>query len=275
MFMKNTLVFDVETKKSFAQVGGRANIDKLGVSVIGAYLYPADQFLTFEESEIGRFEKIFLAAEKIVGFNIKNFDLPVLKPYFSQEKINTDVELVDLFEDISKLLGHRLGLDALAEATLGVKKSADGLQALRWYEQGEIDKIKKYCLNDVRITKEIYEYGVKNGYVLYIPRGYDFSCSVPVRWGRSSDDRMVLEKLRNAFEQRKSIEIEYISWKDNGDGFRKQRLVDIYRITDEGAEGYCHLRQDVRKFKFNRIFNASISDRKYQIPIEYTKRSLL
>jgi len=119
-------------------------------------------------------------AVRVVGFNIHHFDLEVLRPYISWDlkKLST----LDLMDDVKKSLGHRLYLDSLADATLGVRKSGDGMQALRWYKEGKIDEIKKYCLKDVEITKNLYDFGRKNGHVLFYSRDAGGKVAVPVNW---------------------------------------------------------------------------------------------
>ncbi|OGF62851.1 hypothetical protein A2926_04160 [Candidatus Giovannonibacteria bacterium RIFCSPLOWO2_01_FULL_44_40] len=179
------IVFDIETKKSFDEVGGRTFFDKLGISVVGAYIYGTDKYCAFEEHEIPEFEKLILSAPRVIGFNIHHFDLPVLRPYVSLNFKN--LATLDLMEDIERGLGFRVSLDNLAENSLGVRKSGDGMQALRWYKEGKIDEIKKYCLKDVEITKNLYEFGKKNGHVLFYSRDAGGKMAVPVNWSPSEN----------------------------------------------------------------------------------------
>ena len=157
---KDTLVIDFETKKSFAEVGGEEHKKELGISVAGVYSYNQDAFFAFEEHEIPQFEEMLLNTEHLIGFNSNHFDLPVLEPYLSRVDVSK-IASTDMFVDISKFLGHRMSLNSLAKATLGREKSGHGLEALEWYKQGKIDDIKKYCLDDVRITRDLYEFGKK------------------------------------------------------------------------------------------------------------------
>ena len=184
------IVFDIETQKSFEEVGGKDNFGKLGVSVVGAYVYGLNQYLTFEEHEIPEFEKLLTKAGRVVGFNIHHFDLAVLQPYISWN-LQT-LSTLDLMDDIKKSLGFRLYLDSLAEATLGVRKSGSGLEALRWYKEGKIDEIKKYCLKDVEITKNLYEFGQKHGHVLFYSRDANGRVAIPVAWNKP--ERLEIEK---------------------------------------------------------------------------------
>ncbi len=174
------IVFDIETQKSFEEVGGQNNFEKLGVSVVGAYIYGQEKYLTFEEHEIPAFEKLLQNAGRVIGFNIHHFDLAVLQPYISWNLKN--LPTLDLMDDVKKSLGFRLRLDSLADATLGVRKSGDGLQALKWYKEGKMDEIKKYCLKDVEITKNLYEFGKKNGHVLFYSKDAAGRTAIPVAW---------------------------------------------------------------------------------------------
>lgn len=163
--MLNKIVFDLETQKSFYEVGGRGQNHLLKISVLGLYSYKTGKYECFEENEMFKVGEMFQEADEIIGFNIKNFDFEVLRPY-----VNFDVHALpylDILEEITKVLGHRLKLDTLAQATLGYGKSGDGLEALRMYKQGRIDELKKYCLQDVKVTKEIYDYVMKNEKLMY------------------------------------------------------------------------------------------------------------
>jgi len=176
------VVFDIETKKSFDEVGGKSNFDKLGISVVGAHVSGEDRYYAFEEHEIPQFEKMIQGARRVVGFNIHHFDIPVLQPYigWSLKSLKT----LDLMEDVAKGAGFRISLDNLSETTLGARKSGDGMQALRWYKEGRIDDIKKYCLKDVELTKALWEYGQKNGHVLFYSRNSSGRVAIPVSWGK-------------------------------------------------------------------------------------------
>lgn len=156
------IVFDIETKESFEDVGGR-NPEKLSVSCVGIYSYNRDEFRAFTESELNEFWPWLASAELIIGYNSNYFDIPILARYWSQiDKIQS----LDLHEEIQKSAGHRAKLDDIAQATLGSRKSGNGLEAIKMFQEGRIEELKKYCLNDVKITKEIYEFGKKEGRVL-------------------------------------------------------------------------------------------------------------
>lgn len=177
---KNIIVFDLETQRSFDEVGGRGSFDKLGVSVLGAYVYRTDEYLVFEESELKNFEELLTARPLLVGFNSRRFDCVVLQPYVHADL--SKMPQLDILEEFVKVAGHRVKLESIAQATLGEGKSGSGLDALKYWKNGEIDKLKRYCMDDVRITREIYEYGAKNGELLYTNKYGRGAGRIPVRW---------------------------------------------------------------------------------------------
>ena len=164
------LVFDLETKHLAQDVGGWAHIDKLGLSA-GVLLDIEDEttsvFLEEQAAElIGRIHE----ATHIIGFNILRFDYVVLKPY----GLNLDEALIsrttDMLMMVRQSLGFRLSLDNLASSTLGLNKSGNGVDAVRWYREGAIDKLIAYCEEDVRVTYQLWKYGRENGVLNYRDR---------------------------------------------------------------------------------------------------------
>lgn len=175
----NIIVLDLETKHTFDEVGGR-KAEGLGVTVVGTYIYREKCYRIFKEDEIGQLENLLTSKPLLVGFNIKKFDLAVLKPYLH---INPDnLPVMDIMEELVKALGHRVSLNSVAKATLGTPKSGNGLDAIRYYKNGEWDKLEKYCLDDVRITKELFEYGAKNGELYYLTKFDQAKARAPVSW---------------------------------------------------------------------------------------------
>jgi DEAD/DEAH box helicase domain-containing protein len=116
-----------------------------------------------------------------VGFNLIGFDIPVLSGYMAPGAIN-QISVCDMLEKIHKQHGFRVGLGNIAEATLGVGKSADGLQAIEWFKQGKFDQILEYCEQDVKVTKEIWEFGKNNGFVYFTPKGAVEKKQLKVNW---------------------------------------------------------------------------------------------
>lgn len=176
--MGDTLVLDLETQKSFDEVGGRDRIHLLRVSVVGVYSYAQDQFQSYTEWETPGLRRILEEASLVVGFNLKRFDYLVLEPYL-RKKLG-HLPTLDIMEDDQRHLGHRLSLDTLVQATLGEGKTGHGLDAIRYFREGELEKLKSYCLSDVRLTRDLFEYGKKNGRMLYRKNNQEYS--IPVNW---------------------------------------------------------------------------------------------
>jgi DEAD/DEAH box helicase domain-containing protein len=158
-------VFDVETQRSAADVGGWHRADRMGISVAVLYDSVSDSFKTYFERDIPELIRDLQTFELVVGFNNKRFDNRVLSAYsvFNLASLPT----LDIMEVIANRLGYRLSLDRLAEHTLGVKKTANGLMALQWYKEGRFDEIINYCRQDVKITRDLFLFGLRNRYLLF------------------------------------------------------------------------------------------------------------
>ena len=177
--MANIVYFDLETQKSAAEVGGwnRKRDMKMSVGVI--FSTGNNQYRIFQEAQVNDLIKELMRADRVIGFNILNFDYEVLAGYSPLDL--RAVPTLDLMVDLEQKLGHRLSLDALAKATLNAPKIADGMQALTWWKEGKIVQIAEYCCFDVKITKELHEYGQRHGEVSYIDR-LGQKRSVKVKW---------------------------------------------------------------------------------------------
>ncbi len=158
-------VFDLETIRSADEVGGWQRAEKMGISVAVVYDSQLDGYVIYLEDEIDRLVDHLVSLDLIVGFNNKRFDNRVLSGY-STVQLDA-LPTIDLLEEVSNHLGYRLSLDRLAEHTLGTKKSADGMQALKWYKEGKIREICEYCRQDVEITKNLFLHGLENGHLLF------------------------------------------------------------------------------------------------------------
>jgi len=162
--MSYEIVFDIETQNTFADVEN--DFKKLKVSVVSYYRSDTDSYHSLVESELNQFWPILEKADRIIGYNSEHFDLPVLNNYYLGDLLK--LPHLDIMKEVKSNLGIRLKLSSIAEATLDdVNKSADGLQAIRWWKEGKIDEIKKYCEQDVRVTKEIYDFGRQHKQLFY------------------------------------------------------------------------------------------------------------
>ncbi len=160
------LTFDIETEGVFQTNG---DFSKLELTVLGVHDSESGLLTGFYKDELAKAWPLFEAADIIVGYNSEHFDIPILGKYYAGDL--TKIKSVDLLKEVKNVLGRRLKLDNLAEATLGQGKTADGLKAVEWWKQGLKEKVRDYCLMDVKITADLYEYAKKNGSVKY--RDYD------------------------------------------------------------------------------------------------------
>jgi len=177
----STLVFDLETKRLAQEVGGWSNIDKLGLAAAVLLVVETDETHRFVEQDAEELIGQLLKADQVVGFNIVRFDYQVLRPYGLTPVPDLIGRTVDLLDHIYQSLGYRISLDNLAEATLGERKSADGLAAVKWYREGKLDQVLDYCEQDVRITHRLWEYGRQNGQIKYRDREFGLH-TLPVSW---------------------------------------------------------------------------------------------
>ena len=177
--MRNILAFDLETQYTADEVGGWHNIRDMRLSVAVTYNAANDVYSEYTEAEVDRLIAALKGADLVVGYNLLRFDYEVLRAYTDDPL--SDLPTVDMLQDLYRTLGWRLKLDAVAAATLGAGKSADGLQAVRWFRQGQIDKVMAYCRRDVEVTWLVYQFGQRNGYVQYHDRRRRIH-RVPVNW---------------------------------------------------------------------------------------------
>lgn len=153
------IVFDIETSNTFHDVNSTDPAD-LDLSVIVIHDSETNSYSHYLKENLSELWPIIEKADILIGFNSDHFDIPLLNKYYSGD-LNR-VKSLDLLKEIKNSYGRRMKLDQIAEGTLGTKKSGHGLQAIQWWKAGEIEKIIKYCTDDVRITKELYEYALKN-----------------------------------------------------------------------------------------------------------------
>lgn len=162
----NLVYFDLETQKTFDEVGGRAGIPNLRLACGVTWSTERNDFAVYWESDTPALVAELKSADRVVGFNLIRFDYEVLKPYAPQENFRA-IRTTDMLADIFQALNFRVSLDSLAKATLGAAKTADGLQSVAWFRSGELDKVAEYCKADVDITRRVYEFGREHGFVHY------------------------------------------------------------------------------------------------------------
>jgi DEAD/DEAH box helicase domain-containing protein len=166
----DTLVFDIETQNFFTDPEvGRDNYNALKISVVAVYSYIEDRYFCYEEHEMDKLAELFSDARRIVGFSMNRYDIPVLNNYFQRipgaPKL-WEMERVDLLEEIEMATGSRVSLDRLAGANLGLHKTHPSSEAGQLYRDGKIEELKEYCVNDVKLTKDLYDLYRKQNFLM-------------------------------------------------------------------------------------------------------------
>ncbi|MFH1620899.1 MAG: ribonuclease H-like domain-containing protein [Patescibacteria group bacterium] len=157
--MRHEIVLDIETQNTFQDIGVY-NPALLQVSLVGCYFYETDTFESFFEADLPKLWPRLERADRVIGYNLFGFDYPCLQTYYTGDfrKIPT----VDIMLEIEKRIGFRVKLDDVAHATLGMGKSGHGLMAVEFWKKQELDKLRDYCLQDVRVTRDVYEHALKH-----------------------------------------------------------------------------------------------------------------
>lgn len=177
--MKNVVYFDLETQRSADEVGGWDRMHDMRVSVGVTYSTTRGDYRIYAENQVDALLEELRRADLVVGYNNLGFDYEVLHGYTVLDL--RQLPTLDMLVEVRKTLPHRLSLDSIAHATMGVAKTSDGLQALRWYREGRLADIAEYCCYDVKITRLVHEYGARHGQLFYTNK-FGSKLSVPVSW---------------------------------------------------------------------------------------------
>jgi DEAD/DEAH box helicase domain-containing protein len=171
--------FDLETLRLADEVGGWGNIHLMGLAVGVIYDRAADEFTEFFEGDVEALLEKLLSFDVVVGFNVRRFDYTVLSGYtgFDFSAIPT----LDMLDDVYEILGFRLSLDHLATENLGAAKTGHGLEAVEWWRAGDRQRVIDYCRQDVILTRDLFELGARQGYLVYQDRQGN-RLRVPVEW---------------------------------------------------------------------------------------------
>jgi DEAD/DEAH box helicase domain-containing protein len=179
--LPRTVLFDVETLRSAAEVGGFGNCHRMGVAIAVACFLEEGSFAAYGERQVHELAAALRQATLVVGFNVKRFDFGVLAGYTGEDYCRT-LPTLDLLEDVHRRLGFRVGMGRLALDTLGLGKSADGLQSLAWVKQGRLDLVEEYCRHDVEILRDLYLHGRREGCLFYHDQRRDVRLRLAVDW---------------------------------------------------------------------------------------------
>jgi DEAD/DEAH box helicase domain-containing protein len=158
------ITFDIETKM-VPLTRGRLDVNELEITVVGVHDSETGEYSSYLAPELPKLWPVIEGADMLIGFNSDSFDIPLLNRYYPGDL--TKIRSLDLLTEVYKALGRRVRLQSLAEATLGRGKKGDGLKAGEWWEKGLFDKVREYCIEDVRLTRELYDYALANGHLRY------------------------------------------------------------------------------------------------------------
>jgi hypothetical protein len=177
---RDIVYFDLETQRTANDAGGWDKKHEMRVSIAVTYSTALGEYRIFEEKDVNALVDQLVKADLVVGFNLINFDYEVLSRYTVLDLAHT-ARTLDLLVEIEKVLGHRLSLDSVASATLGVGKTGDGLDAIRWWREGRLLEIAEYCCFDVKCTKLVHEHGATHRQLQYVDK-FRNKKSVAVQW---------------------------------------------------------------------------------------------
>ena len=158
------ITFDIETANAFPTLA-RGDLSRMDISVVGIHDSETGRLTSYTKEEFSALWPIIERADLLIGFNSDTFDIPILNRYYPGDL--TRIRSLDLLVEVQNVLGRRIRLQSLADATLGVGKSGNGLEAVEWWQQGEVEKVRQYCMDDVKITRKIYDYAIKHGKLKY------------------------------------------------------------------------------------------------------------
>ena len=146
-------------------VRGRLDVNEMELTVVGIHDSSTGEYSSFLKDELPKLWPIIEQSDMLIGFNSDTFDIPLLNRYYPGDL--TKMRSLDLLSEVYKTLGRRIRLQSLAEATLGRGKSGDGLKATVWWQEGKYDLVREYCIEDVRLTRELYDYALTKGHLKY------------------------------------------------------------------------------------------------------------
>jgi len=158
------VTFDIETSNIFADIETNNPAD-LDLAIVCVHDSQTDSYTSYVQSELPQLWPLLTETDMLVGYNSDHFDIPLLNKYYPGDL--TQIKSLDLMKELQQIIGRRVRLDAVAEATLKINKSGDGLQALRWWRDGLVEKVREYCIKDVEITRGVFDYALSNGALKY------------------------------------------------------------------------------------------------------------
>lgn len=181
----NIVIYDTEIIKGILKKGeqpvegieycnGWRDFENMGISVIGAYDYLEDRYRVFCQYNFTEFQQLLNRADVVVDFNGYQFDAPLLNA--NGMGFNKDKHF-DILRQIWKAEGYdpdkfdfrthaNYGLDACCWENFGIRKTGNGALAPIDWQQGRFGEVIDYCLNDIRMTKQLFDKIRLDGYII-------------------------------------------------------------------------------------------------------------
>jgi hypothetical protein len=162
----NIVYFDLETQRTANDVGGWDKKSDMKMSLGVTYSTNLNEYRIYTEKRVNDLVQQLLRADLVVGFNIVNFDYEVLMGYTVLD-LPGQLRSLDLLVEVEKTLGNKLRLDNIAQATLGLGKTGDGVDAIKWWREKRLMDVAEYCCFDVKVTKLVHEHGLEHRELFY------------------------------------------------------------------------------------------------------------
>lgn len=159
------ITFDIETANILPSFQ-RGDMTQLELALVGIHDSETGEYSSYVKEELPQLWPIIERADVLIGYNSDSFDIPLLNRYYPGDL--TKFRSIDLMVEVQQVLGRRLRLQSLAQATLGRGKGGDGLKSVEWWQQGLVDKVREYCIEDVRITRELFDHARTHGSLKYM-----------------------------------------------------------------------------------------------------------
>lgn len=163
---KEIVYFDLETQRSAGDVGGWDKKCNMGMSVGVTYSTRLGEYRIYSEKTVDQLIDQLRRADMVVGYNQIHFDYHVLMGYTCLD-LPSQLVSFDMCLDLEQRTQHKPKLDHIAQASLGCGKTAEGLQAIKWWREGKIMEIARYCCFDVKVTRLVHEFGAGHKFVKY------------------------------------------------------------------------------------------------------------
>jgi DEAD/DEAH box helicase domain-containing protein len=181
LVLVNIVYFDLETQRTANDVGGWEKKSDMGMSLGVTYSTNLTEYRIYPEKRVDDLIQQLLRADLVVGFNVVNFDYQVLMGYTILD-LRLQLRTLDLLVEVEKVAQSKPRLDNIAQATLGVGKTADGVDAIKWWREKRFIEVAEYCCFDVKVTKLVHEHGIRHRELFYIDK-FNRKQWIEIGWG--------------------------------------------------------------------------------------------